>query len=133
MTDEWQRGRIFLAGDAAHMLWPFAGEGMCNGIRDASTLAWRFDLVLRGLAAPALLDSYEADRKPNMQGWTDLSREIGLPCIITDPEIAAQRDARFKAVQQDPSLAPPVPVPPGPMAFARAGDDPPGFRPSSAA
>ncbi|MEW2120896.1 bifunctional 3-(3-hydroxy-phenyl)propionate/3-hydroxycinnamic acid hydroxylase [Streptomyces sp. NPDC005474] len=123
MTDEWQRGRIFLAGDAAHTLWPFAGEGMCNGIRDASTLAWRLDLVLRGLAAPALLDSYEADRKPNMQGWTDLSREIGLPCIITDPEIAAQRDAQFKAVQQDPSLAPPLPVLPGPVAFARAGDD----------
>ena len=123
MTDEWQRGRIFLAGDAAHTLWPFAGEGMCNGIRDASSLAWRLDLVLRGLAAPTLLDSYEADRKPNMQGWMDLSREIGLPCIITDPEIAAQRDAQFRAALQDPSLVPPTLMPPGPVAFARAGDE----------
>lgn len=123
MTDQWQRGRVFLAGDAAHTLWPFAGEGMCNGIRDASTLSWRLDLVLRGVATPALLDSYEADRKPNMQGWTDLSRAIGLPCIITDPEAAAQRDQWFKAALEDPSLAPPLPVVPGPVAFSRAGDD----------
>ncbi len=89
MTDEWRRDRIFLIGDAAHILWPFAGEGMCNGLRDASALTWRLDLVLRGLAAEEVLDTYEDDRKPNMQGWTDLSREIGLPCIVTDPEAAA--------------------------------------------
>ena len=122
MTDEWRRDRIFLIGDAAHILWPFAGEGMCNGLRDASALSWRLDLVLRGLADPSVLDSYEDDRKPNMQGWTDLSREIGLPCIVTDPEAAAQRDGFLKAVQQDPSLMPPPAPLPGPTAFSRAGD-----------
>ena len=122
MTDQWQDGRIFLIGDASHVLWPFAGEGMCNGIRDASTIAWRLDLVLRGVADPAVLDTYMDDRKPNMQAWTDLSREIGLPCIITDPDIAAQRDAGMKAAQADPSLAPPIPVIPGPTAFSRPGD-----------
>ncbi len=122
MTDEWQRGRIFLAGDAAHILWPFAGEGMCNGIRDVSALTWRLDLVLRGLAAPTVLDTYEADRKPNMQGWTDYSREIGLPCIVMDKEAAAGRDGFLFAVQQDPSIMPPPTIPPGPTAFSRPGD-----------
>ena len=114
MTDEWRRDRIFLIGDAAHILWPFAGEGMCNGLRDASALTWRLDLVLRGLADSTVLDTYEADRKPNMQGWIDLSREIGMPCIVVDPEAAAQRDGFLKAVQQDPSLMPPPTIPPGP-------------------
>ena len=119
MTDHWRDGRIFLVGDAAHLTWPFAGEGMCNGVRDASTLSWRLDLILRGVASPAVLDSYMEDRKPNMQAWTDLSREIGLPCIITDPDIAAQRDAGMIAAQSDPSLAPPIPTIPGPVAFSR--------------
>ncbi|WP_169786677.1 bifunctional 3-(3-hydroxy-phenyl)propionate/3-hydroxycinnamic acid hydroxylase [Nitriliruptor alkaliphilus] len=122
IADEWQRGRVFLAGDAAHIMWPFAGEGMCNGIRDASALVWRLDLVLRDLAPEGLLDSYTDDRKPNVQGWTDLSREIGLPCIIMDEEIAAQRDAGFKAAAEDPSLMPEMTVPPGPTAFSRPDD-----------
>ncbi len=122
MTEQWQVGRIMLAGDAAHLTWPFAGEGMCNGVRDASSLAWRLDLILRGVADAAVLESYMDDRKPNMQAWIDLSRAIGLPCIITDPEIAAMRDAGMIAAQSDPSLAPPIPVIPGPVAFSRPGD-----------
>ncbi len=115
VAEHWQDGRVFLAGDAAHVLWPFAGEGMCNGIRDASTLAWRLDLVLRGLASPSLLDSYTADRKPVFVAWMNLSREIGLPCVITDPEIAEMRNQGMKAALADPSLAPPLPVDPRPQ------------------
>ncbi|MFT3873619.1 MAG: bifunctional 3-(3-hydroxy-phenyl)propionate/3-hydroxycinnamic acid hydroxylase [Nocardioides sp.] len=122
MADEWRRDRIFLVGDSAHNTWPYAGEGMCNGMRDASALTWRLDLVLRGLADSRVLDSYEDDRKPNMQGWIDLSREIGLPCIITDPEAAAQRDGFLKAALADPTLMPPPIIPPGPVAFSRKGD-----------
>lgn len=122
MTQEWRRERIFLIGDAAHTLWPFAGEGMCNGLRDAATITWRLDLVLRGLASPAVFDTYQDDRQPNMQGWTDYSREIGLPCIVMDKEAAASRDQFLFAVQQDPSIMPPATVPPGPTAFSRQGD-----------
>ena len=122
VAEHWQDGRVFLAGDAAHVLWPFAGEGMCNGIRDASTLAWRLDLVLRGLASPSMLDSYTADRKPVFVAWMNLSREIGLPCVITDPAIAEMRNQGMKAALADPSLAPPLPEIPGPKSFSRPGD-----------
>ena len=63
------------------------------------------------------------DRKPNMQGWTDLSREIGLPCIVTDPDIAATATRRVHeggAAGPVPHAA--VPAIPGPVAFSRAGD-----------
>ncbi|WP_175494062.1 hypothetical protein [Herbiconiux ginsengi] len=80
------------------------------------------NVVLRGIASDAVLDSYEGDRKPNMQGWIDHSREIGLPCIIMDQEAAAERDTFLFAVQQNPSLLPPASVPPGPTAFSNPGD-----------
>jgi 2-polyprenyl-6-methoxyphenol hydroxylase-like FAD-dependent oxidoreductase len=57
-------GRIFLAGDAAHLMPPNGGFGGNTGIHDAHNLAWKLALVLRGAAGPALLDSYEAERKP---------------------------------------------------------------------
>ena len=58
IADSLQEGRVFLAGDAAHVMPPFMGEGMCTGIRDANNLAWKLDLVLRDLASPDVLRSY---------------------------------------------------------------------------
>ena len=59
-----QRGRIFLAGDAAHAMSPTGGFGMNAGIGDAVDLGWKLEAVLRGWAPPALLDTYEPERKP---------------------------------------------------------------------
>ena len=63
---DWQIGRVFLLGDAAHLNPPFGGQGMINGIRDASNLAWKLAYVLRGAAAPALLQTYQVERVPAM-------------------------------------------------------------------
>ncbi|NOG69310.1 FAD-dependent monooxygenase [Roseicella sp. DB1501] len=57
-------GRCFIAGDAAHIHPPTGGQGMNTGIQDAYNLAWKLALVLDGAALPALLDSYEAERRP---------------------------------------------------------------------
>ena len=59
---DYRRGRVFLAGDAAHVHSPAGGQGMNTGMQDAFNLAWKLALVQRGLAAPALLDSYSPER-----------------------------------------------------------------------
>jgi 2-polyprenyl-6-methoxyphenol hydroxylase-like FAD-dependent oxidoreductase len=58
------RGRVFIAGDAAHIHPPVGGQGMNTGLQDAHNLAWKLAHVARGLAGPALLDSYQAERHP---------------------------------------------------------------------
>jgi hypothetical protein len=62
VADRFQRGRVFLAGDAAHVHSPVGGQGMNTGIGDAVNLAWKLAAVLRGRADPALLDTYEPER-----------------------------------------------------------------------
>ena len=63
LASKWRERRLFIAGDAAHLMTPKLGQGLCNGIRDVTNLAWKLGLVTRGEAAPHLLDSYEAERK----------------------------------------------------------------------
>lgn len=74
---DWRRGRALLAGDAAHQMPPFMGQGMCSGIRDAANLAWKMDLVLRGLAEDRLLDLYETEREPHARYYVDHSVAAG--------------------------------------------------------
>jgi len=94
---EWRRGRVFLIGDAAHTMPPFMGQGMCSGMRDAKNLAWKLDLILRGLAPDELLETYEEERRPHARDWTVISLEAGkVPCT-TDPDAARERDERFQA------------------------------------
>jgi 3-(3-hydroxy-phenyl)propionate hydroxylase len=91
----WRRGRVFLLGDAAHQMPPFLGQGMCSGIRDAANLVWKLDLVLRGIAGDALLDSYEAERSPHVRMIINTCVAAGDVIQTTDPEVAALRDRQL--------------------------------------
>ncbi|KXU85286.1 monooxygenase [Caballeronia megalochromosomata] len=64
IAQHYSRGRVFLAGDAAHIHPPVGGQGMNTGLQDAHNLAWKLTLAARGVAGDALLDSYEAERRP---------------------------------------------------------------------
>ena len=111
-ADRWRDGRLLLAGDSAHLMPPFAGQGMCSGIRDAANLSWKLDLVLRGLAGPGLLDSYGPERSAHVQHAIGLSVELGKVICVTDPEQAAGRDAFMIGLDADPArILPPLPPP----------------------
>jgi 2-polyprenyl-6-methoxyphenol hydroxylase-like FAD-dependent oxidoreductase len=64
VADRFREGRVFLAGDSAHLMPPYGGFGGNTGIQDAQNLAWKLALVLKGIADPALLDTYEPERRP---------------------------------------------------------------------
>ncbi|WP_345557412.1 FAD-dependent monooxygenase [Streptomonospora halophila] len=68
LADTYRRGRVLLVGDAAHIHSPLGGQGMVTGMGDAENLAWKLALVVRGLSADALLDTYEAERRPLATG-----------------------------------------------------------------
>jgi len=73
VADSFRAGRVFLAGDAAHLTTPFGALGMNCGIADAHNLAWKLAGVIRGWAGPSLLDTYEAERRPIALATTDAS------------------------------------------------------------
>jgi 3-(3-hydroxy-phenyl)propionate hydroxylase len=108
LAKTWRIGRVFLAGDAAHVMTPFLGQGGCSGLRDAINLAWKFDLVLTGKSKPALLDTYERERLPHARHYVGGSDKLAAMAFTADPKAAAERDQLYISGRAPP--APPEPV-----------------------
>lgn len=105
IAENWRSGRVLLAGDAAHLMPPFMGQGMCSGIRDAWNLSWRLDLILKGVCDDSLLDSYTLERKPQIRAVIDASMAMGKVVCVSDLQQAAERDEAFLSGNVPP-LAP---------------------------
>ncbi|VDB94207.1 unnamed protein product [Peniophora sp. CBMAI 1063] len=73
MANTFQKGRIFIAGDAAHVHSPTGGQGLNSGVMDAMNLAWKLALVVRGAAIPSLLDTYSTERTPPIREMLNLT------------------------------------------------------------
>ncbi|MEU7212640.1 bifunctional 3-(3-hydroxy-phenyl)propionate/3-hydroxycinnamic acid hydroxylase [Streptomyces sp. NPDC044989] len=98
-------GRVFLAGDAAHAMPPWIGQGMAAGVRDVANLCWKLDAVLRGELPEDVLDSYEAERKPHVREVT--KRAVFVGRIITERRlpVARVRDGALRALCRVPGFA----------------------------
>lgn len=98
----YRQGRMFLVGDAAHVHSPVGGQGMNMGIQDAFNLGWKMSLAVQGLAAPGLLDTYQAERHPVAAGvlrGTHLSTRIVL---ARNPVVRTLREQLVPALASTP-------------------------------
>ena len=107
LAETMRDGRVFLAGDSAHLMPPFMGQGLCSGVRDAANLAWKLDLALRGEAGDDLLDSYTAERRPHCEWIVRLSMEMARVSCVLDEAAAAERDATLRGTEAPPPAVPP--------------------------
>jgi 3-(3-hydroxy-phenyl)propionate hydroxylase len=103
-ADHWRLGRVFLCGDAAHLMPPMAGQGLNSGIRDVTNLAWKIAAVVHRGAPQTLLDSYEVERRPHVEQMTQLSISLGRLLMMRSRRGAALRDATVFAAMRIPAV-----------------------------
>ncbi|HET9078720.1 MAG TPA: bifunctional 3-(3-hydroxy-phenyl)propionate/3-hydroxycinnamic acid hydroxylase [Acidimicrobiales bacterium] len=96
----WRRGRVLLAGDAAHMMPPFAGQGLNSGIRDVDNLCWKLAAVVQGRASPGLLDTYEQERRPHARAMIRLSVRLGRVVMTSNRAVAGLRDRAVRGARR---------------------------------
>lgn len=102
LAERYRVGRVFLAGDAAHLNSPFGGHGMNTGLQDACNLAWKLSLATKGFASEALLDSYEAERRPVAAAMIEDSRNWTEPGEIYPKMAPAERNALLASYELNP-------------------------------
>lgn len=109
LAETFRRGRVFLAGDAAHSFPPTGGLGLNTGVQDAHNLAWKIAAVVRGRARPELLDTYETERRPvaranlehsvrNFENMNELNRVVGLDVNHLKKLTALQTSRLFRVL-----------------------------------
>ncbi|WP_420108257.1 FAD-dependent monooxygenase, partial [Mycolicibacter arupensis] len=101
-ADQWRAGRIFLAGDAAHAMPPWIGQGMCAGVRDVSNLCWKLAAVLSGSLPESVLDSYQDERLPHVKEVTERAAKTGKLIIERNPVRATLRNHFFRTLSRVP-------------------------------
>ncbi|MEZ6002286.1 bifunctional 3-(3-hydroxy-phenyl)propionate/3-hydroxycinnamic acid hydroxylase [Hyphomonas sp.] len=99
VAKSWKKGRVLLAGDAAHQTPPFAGQGLCAGARDAANLGWKLGMVASGKAPEETLDTYQIEREPHARATIEMAMMMGRTVCITDPAAAAERDRQMLAAR----------------------------------
>jgi len=103
-AEHFRKGRILLAGDAAHLMPPFGGQGMCSGVRDAHNLSWKLTAVLQGHASEGLLDTYEAERAQHAREMTWMSIGLGQVVMARNLPVVLARGALFRALSFSPEI-----------------------------
>src|SRR4029077_12113055 len=113
---------LVFAGDTTPQRPPFAGQGMCSGLRDAINLAWKLDLALGRDTGTEVLDSYTEERLPSARAVIELSMELGKIICVPDPVEAAARDELMSAAVTDEATV--IPPPPFLAGALLPTDDP---------
>ncbi|MGE2728699.1 bifunctional 3-(3-hydroxy-phenyl)propionate/3-hydroxycinnamic acid hydroxylase [Mycolicibacterium vaccae] len=104
IAGSFRKGRLLLAGDAAHLMPVWQGQGYNSGIRDAANLGWKLAAVVRGQAGDALLDTYDLERRKHARAMIDLSTMVGRVISPTNRRVAALRDRVIHAASVVPTL-----------------------------
>jgi 3-(3-hydroxy-phenyl)propionate hydroxylase len=102
LAERWSEGRVYLAGDAAHLTPPFAGQGMNSGVRDAYNLAWKLAAVTRRTLGPGLLASYEPERRDHVWAMIEFALNIGRVMSPPNAFVAWAIEQGFRALSLYP-------------------------------
>lgn len=104
MARTFRKGNVLIAGDAAHLMPVWMGQGYNSGIRDVTNLAWKLAGVLQGKFSPALLDTYDVERRDHAKAMIDLSMTFGTVIKPTDKKVAFVRDTAAKLMNLSPRV-----------------------------
>ncbi len=100
--DQFQQGRVFLAGDAAHITPPFVGQGLVAGLRDVANLAWKLAWVIHGYSSPKILDSYDQERRPHAKKMIALAKMMGHLVMPRSALLAVAVHGAMKSIRVIP-------------------------------
>jgi len=98
-----RKNHVLIAGDAAHLMPVWQGQGYNSGVRDATNLAWKLTAVLRGIAEDALLDTYDTERRDHAKAMIDVSVAMGRILSPTNKAVAGARDTLAAALNLVPA------------------------------
>jgi 3-(3-hydroxy-phenyl)propionate hydroxylase len=104
MAEHFRLRRVFLIGDAAHVMPVWQGQGYNSGIRDSLNLSWKLAAVVRGQANDGLLDTYELERRDHVRAMIQLSTWVGRFVSVRNRPIASMRNGFFRAISLAPSV-----------------------------